>query len=595
MNPLDDEMLLRHLERRSKTGVVESTAERDQRLWASALERLREERPQHSIWSAFRPWQPGLVAAGVVVAMALATGVLHPGTSTDSPTPHTSPTPLATGSGIQLLDADGLAALTAPDAWSTNSGRTVMVQADLAFVYGQMCTPDTDCLVGYFQGTEQVALRVNRSLVSKVDPTRPMAVAVTGEQQVDLIGSVRLPESDLAWTANGLQDAWAAIGGPSVDPAELYAVDAWLDRSGPLPCPAPPADKNGNLESSGPYHCGDAAWLAPDDTPVWKTSTDPSGQKTYEVGPPEHGIRVQNGSYTDFAPLLGAVDREGRDLPQRGLFLVRGADVDRDSCFGCEDLGVAEIVARIDPVDLSPPFPLICPNIPSCPLVVPEPTIETGTGFMLSPAELEGIAFDENSVGRVVVAEVGVVADGPAGCLLCVTGHLTGTSRSIVVFSDLPDARTDPPLAVRVLSSGAVQVLAHVKVREPGQPIWTVPEVLDLPSDQVLDSLRLVQGWLWPDPRAYACPVVPASPPATGSGCSLGDFLAATSDPLTERSQTGALEVVAGAYSQFGLGPVGQPSLAVYLVGPSGLIPPEGCSTDCPAGFRILARIAGNP
>jgi hypothetical protein len=365
---MDDLALARHLQRRAQVGAFETERERAGRLWAAAFAVVENEKARRSRWPAFNTWQPGLAAVLVIMALVLASGIIPPGTSSGTHDPGGgSAGASAAVPSVELLDASELAALTAPDAWSANTGRVVLVEADLTFVYGAMCKPDTDCLVGYFQASEPIALRVNRSLVSKVDPTRPLAVVVTGEHQVDLVGALLMAGARITWTASELREALAAQRAP--DPAVLYAVDGWLGHAGPIPCPAP-IDANGNIGTWGPYGCGDVAWLAIDDTP--------------RAHPPLDGLRVQNGAYQAFAPLLGP------SAAQSGVYLVRAPIVEPDDCFGCEGSVPAEIVARLAPIAGPATEPDASP--------VPTPQINARQVPVLTPDALAGLTADDHAV-----------------------------------------------------------------------------------------------------------------------------------------------------------------------------------------------------
>lgn len=327
---LEDEAIRDHLARRARSAAAPDT------VVASVLTRIAEV-DQHS---ALRSWlgdrAPVIGAAALVAVVAVVAGIAL-ATPPGDPGTSAGPGPIAGYPARRALTADELDRVVAgapPGLW--DSGAHVVADVGIVRETDAACVQQPEgvpCPTGYLAGVEPRVL-VTESIALAVDaelsPPFLFQVRTAWPGSLFAVGEVVSAPDAVAWTLEGLIAHRRTLGRDPRPPGEVFLVEAWLVQTD--------AVYRCRLES-GPiehrFECGDAAWLAP------------TGDRAVDA--PVGSLRVQN----------AALQLYGRGLaprqPERAVFAV--ALEEPPNCFQCPPAGAARIVARIDPVEPTPPMP----------------------------------------------------------------------------------------------------------------------------------------------------------------------------------------------------------------------------------------------
>ncbi len=314
MTEHDDAWLAAHLRRRTSEPPSAS-------MMTSAIMRRLDDEPQVAPWrSRLGAWRaPAFSAAALVVAVIAVAYLAGFTTLPSDPAAPTAPSPTGVASEPPGLEGD-VTILTLADLERVlGSGRWLghVVIADVHIRTDVTFDCDGECPVGHVDSSDPMI-----PVYGTLDrgERAPVALRVTGQWRVDLVGNVLPPEGGRpTWTVPELT-SWLATRRPFSP--QTYAVEGWLTEGLPLPCPAP-------LEPTAPpdfdYGCGIATWLGPE------AVTSPRADA------PDGAIRLQNHAYDTHAS-------QGS-----GVYLIE--PVSADPCSGCPDGTAFHLVARVDPID----------------------------------------------------------------------------------------------------------------------------------------------------------------------------------------------------------------------------------------------------
>ncbi|NJD27840.1 MAG: hypothetical protein FIA92_06030 [Chloroflexi bacterium] len=356
MNDLDDARLRAHLERRGGAGSPPDT------LPAAIHERASSIAQQRSVPAPALRLRRGWLALAAVLA---GTAVVFASAGFKLPLPAPEhglqATPSPVPPRVTILGAEDFARLVAETPVAAWGDRVAIVDAriesrDFFCAFDPVPAP---CPIGHLAGTELLVwpdsapvyeddVEASRQ-VGEFDGPQALRLASTGH--VELIGSVRRFDGAIAWQLDSmvtwirrLQSFEHPIGPDGISVGPLFVVDAWLVAAmEPLRCRAPEG-------SAAPlFACGRVGFLTPEAIQPTRIDGD-----TIFTAVPEGSVRVQNLAYETFAPdARWSTDRLAE--PRRALYLVRSIiDFPQDSCFMCEAAGQAFVVARIDPIAVSP-------------------------------------------------------------------------------------------------------------------------------------------------------------------------------------------------------------------------------------------------
>jgi hypothetical protein len=339
------------------------------------------------------------------------------------------------------------------------------------------------------------------------------------------------------------------------------------------------------------------------------------GSNSVGLGPPPNSIRVQN-EFRPAAPSGDSVAGAG------ATYLLRPVVPPPVDCFLCGDIGTAEIVALLDPIDvpalLSPaPTPTAAPATPT---TGPEtsPPGPTTSAQVLTEKQLEEVVGGSGAavdVGRVVIADVQILTTF-TDCFAppCPTEYgILGAPNGRVIGVDvggLDFSAARAPYALRIVAPWTVQLVAQVGSPSSSGVSMTVPEYrTEILNQRLQPALGgtvpiafVVDAWLETQVGARFCPNESTIPPRL-SDFTCGGWSWLTPSPFEWTGEVlappGGLLVQNLAYTDFASNPVIQdspprsaPRRGLYLVAPART---QGgtCSIDCeaPDAASVLARI----
>jgi hypothetical protein len=466
MSPLDDRALSEHLVRRSSPGTPAQRASRSERLAEAVHTRVAAEpqdKPRPNVpgfgWlGRLAPRrQVGATFGAIALIVALASIGLLSGFGSRPAAP-------VARSDWHLTTNELVAVVADADVTGHNKGKTVI--ADISIAFGAIrglnhqCPPDCMTFVSGTGGDHGPEIPVH-GVPSPPDcegaadcgyppPVEgPFAVTLRNDGSVDYVGRATLIRNG-AWAFDDFADILRSIEGSKPASETLYPVlGSVVTASGGPSCAVAPIDPR--------FGCGWPSWLV----------VNSSGRSTGGFGPAPNGIRVQND--------LVAADVPGASkTPDRATYLLRPVAPIPSDCYVCGDIGTAEIVTTLEPIDIPPASSPSPSPSPSPAPTTPSPTTpEAGRVQILTVAQLELLVGSADAgarnLGRVVVVDTPIVMTRHLSCspLPCPLEYaipasdITGAISVDIGGADVSGIQS--PLALRISGERAVTLVAQVQ------------------------------------------------------------------------------------------------------------------------------------
>jgi hypothetical protein len=640
MNPLDNRALAEHLVRRSSSGTPAQRASRTERLAQAVHIRAAIESQEHRPLSVpgFR-WlqrlaprrQIGAKFGALTLIVALASIGLLSGFGS-------RPNPPTARSDWHLTTNELLAVVAQAQSTGANVGKTIVADASIRWTQDTTARPcgrpgpSGSCSSGpcgicsayvYTGDSTKPPIRVENvpgeappcPSVVACRPADPgpgtFALRIKGDGSVTYVGDVELIRNG-AWAFDEFAGVLRSIERSQPSSETLYPVlGSIVGASGGPSCAVAPVDAR--------FGCGAPSWLV----------VNSGGGSIGGDGPAPNGIRVQN-------ELVAASGPGATKTPERATYLLRPVSPMPSDCYVCGDIGTAEIITTLDPIDIpAAPTPAATGSPPE-PTSIPDPTAPAGALSVpiLTGLQLEQLLGSESvahaNLGRVVIVDA-QIAMGLTDCASPPCPNLyTLLAAGIDGRDSNPSIGIDvgqfgaaavgiaSPIAVRIGGAQSVALVAYV--HPTTSPLaagsvsdyktWAELQRLTQPlaGDPVTVPIAyLVDGWLESQANARACgpgnPSVTAPPRPQDFRCPAWAWLSAAPASLTTDhlvQPPNSVRVQDAAYSDFaldpaasGLPPMVAPRRAIYLVTPtwSGRSPATPGEALAPDAGSVLARV----